>query len=431
MDVNVGELIRDRYKIKKKLGNGNWGITYLAIDLQAENSDDAECVVKEIKPSENLTLEENKYYFHQEVKALQSLGKHSQIPSLIDSFIEQEYFYIVQEFIAGTLLNQKIKPGKRLIEQEAQLLLINLLKIVQFIHQNQHVHRDLKPDNIIQRDNGEIVIIDFGTVKEINTLNQTNSGDTLSRVIGAPPYIAPERFTFPRPQEVDKNPRVDIYSLGIIGLQAITGLAPNYLYIDPHNDGARLWSDAIPISPRMKNILNRMAHPQPNYRYQSVDEVLQDLKALDDKKEPIPTTSRVKFFGIGLTGLIVGALLMKIVPTPLTLLFIPKTQDYPINFTEVCNSPIIKGQEFKNHQGTPEHITLKYTNPIWSVFRWKCIFTYQDDTQIRGINLNDYCTVTYKESEYKYEAYFKNYLDKNSWYCTNVGTKLKPKINNQ
>lgn len=430
MAFNVGDLIRDRYKVKQKLGSGNWGVTYLVTDLQVQSQNDAECVIKEIKPSTSLSLEENRGYFEREIKALKILGKHPQIPNFIDSFIEREYFYIVQEFIAGTLLSQKIKPSIRVTEKEAKILLLDILKIVQFIHQKKHIHRDLKPDNIIQKVNGEIVIIDFGTVKEINILNRANSGDTLSLVIGAPFYIAPERCSFPRPEEFDRHPRVDIYSLGIIGLQIITGLSPNSLHIDPYNDGARLWSDAVFVSPKMKHILNKMAHPnyKPGYRYQTVEEVIIDLQQLKPQ-ENLPLISnhpnfwtKIKLLSIGFIGLVAGALSIKILPS---LINAPPTKDYHIDFAEVCNSPIVKGEKLKNYTGKPEHITLKHPPFVWTVFRWKCVFTYRGDTHIRGIELNDYCAVTYKDSGYKYEAYFKNYLNANSWYCTNVGTKLE------
>ena len=431
MTFNIGDIIRDRYKVKQRLGSGNWGVTYLVTDSKAQSQSNAECVIKEIKPSTKLSIEKNQGYFEREVRALKVLGKHPQIPNFIDSFIEREYFYIVQEFIAGTLLSKKIKPGERVTEKEAKILLINILKIVQFIHQNKHIHRDLKPDNIIQRDNGKIVIIDFGTVKEINTLNRVDSGDTLSQVIGAPFYIAPERCSFPRPKEFDRHPRIDIYSLGIIGLQIITGLSPNSLHIDPYNDGARLWSDAIFISPKMKQILNKMAHPNhnPGYRYQKTEEVITDLQQLkpQDKSNVINNNAKWAFInkslGIGIISLITGALLMKVLPP---LLFAPKAEEHHIDFAEVCNSPIVKGEEFKEYEGKPEHIPLRNSPFIWTVFRWKCVFTNGESTAIKGIILNDYCAEISKELgyEYKYEAYFKNYLDANSWYCTNVGSKF-------
>lgn len=281
MVFNSEALIRDRYKVKQSLGSGGWGVTYLVTDLQAESPNDARCVVKQIIQSPHLTSKQNLDYFNNEVRALQHLGTHSQIPSFRDSFDDEEYFYIIQEYIEGNELSQRI-PEQRLTEIETIQLLTQILKVVQFIHNegNGYVHQDLKPNNIIERPNGEIVIIDFGTVKEISTLSITKLGDSLSLVIGAEPYIAPERG---RCGAFDQHPRIDIYSIGIIGLQAITGLDTRYLHIDPHNSGARLWSNAYEINPKMKDILCKMAHynHEIGCRYQNVGDVLEELKELE------------------------------------------------------------------------------------------------------------------------------------------------------
>ena len=288
MYITMGYLLGDRYKIIRELGRGGWGITYIAEDTQ--NSNNSQCVVKEIKGSEQLTLEENQIYFNREVAALKILGTHSQIPCYIDSFVKDDKFYIVQEFISGNLLSKQIQPGKIFKERKVRELLIDILEVLQFIHSQNTIHRDLKPSNIIRRDDGDITIIDYGTVKEIYTLNHTNLGNLQSILIGSQPYIAPERYIFPKPSGIDDHPRVDIYSLGIIGLQAITGLTPQQLYIDPITD-TRLWSEAINITPNMKNILNKMSHGKHNLRYQNVDEVLRDLQKIESENK---TTHIVK-----------------------------------------------------------------------------------------------------------------------------------------
>ncbi|MDJ0741950.1 MAG: bifunctional serine/threonine-protein kinase/ABC transporter substrate-binding protein [Xenococcaceae cyanobacterium MO_167.B27] len=272
-----GNLLRDRYKIIQELGRGGWGVTYLAEDL--ENSSNLKCVVKEIKGSHELTEAENETYFNREVSALKVLGRHNQIPSYIDSFIQNNKYYIIQEFISGNLLSQQIQTRTRLRERKVKELLIDILEVLEFIHQHNTIHRDIKPSNIIRRDDGEIIIIDYGTVKEIGTLSYTTSGNLESILIGSQPYIAPERYMFPKPNGIDNHPRVDIYSVGMIGLQAITGLAPQELYID-RISGERFWSEAIKISPQMKSVLNKMSHTDPHSRYQSVDEALRDLKAI-------------------------------------------------------------------------------------------------------------------------------------------------------
>ncbi len=287
----LGETFNSRYKIIKQLGRGGWGITYLAQDL--ENPSNSQCVIKEIKGSEQLTQTQNETYFYREVAALKILGRHKQIPYYIDSFILNGKFYIVQEFVSGKLLSTQIRRGKTWRERKVRELLIDILEVLEFIHCHNTVHRDLKPNNIIRRDDGEISIIDYGTVKEIYTLNHTNSGDFQSILIGAECYIAPERYIFPKLNGIDEHPRIDIYSVGIIGLQAITGLAPQELYIDPIS-GERLWSEVIKVTPKMKSILNKMSHQNPHARYQNVNEVLRDLSDIEYSQNSLKNSNHFK-----------------------------------------------------------------------------------------------------------------------------------------
>ena len=289
----LGETFGNRYKIIKQLGRGGWGITYLAQDL--ENPSNSQCVIKEIKCSEQLTQTENETYFYREVAALKILGRHDQIPYYIDSFTMNGKFYIVQEFVSGKLLSTQIQRGKTWRERKVRELLIDILEVLEFIHCHNTVHRDLKPNNIIRRDDGEISIIDYGTVKEIYTLNHTNSGNFQSILIGSESYIAPERYIFPKSNGIDEHPRIDIYSVGIIGLQAITGLTPQELYIDPIS-GERLWSEVVKVTPKMKSILNKMSHQNPQARYQNVNEVLRDLYDLEYSKNSLGNSNQLNSF---------------------------------------------------------------------------------------------------------------------------------------
>jgi serine/threonine protein kinase len=432
------ELVRDRYQIIKKLGRGGWGITYLARDTQLP--DNPYRVIKEITPSPSLSLDKNKERFEYEAKALYTLGTHSQIPQLFARFEQNKHFYLVQEYIKGKNLQVKFREGLRIPPQQIIDFLLDILEVLKFVHRHGIIHRDLKPANIIQREEDcKFVLIDFGAVKEIATLEYTPTGEFKTTIaIGTPGYMPAEQSNC--------NPQYnsDIYALGIIAIRAITGLLPpvssynnsevtNYMQIDSQT-GEVLWknvlsqADSINIDSRLEAILYKMVRYNFCDRYPSVEEVIADLRQLQPVPSVTPSVSpsssfpTFKLLCMGLFGLITGALLMKVLPP---LLLDPKAKDYHINFTEVCNSDIVKGEKLKNYIGTPEHITLKHPPFIWTVFRWKCVFTYRGDTQIRGINLNNYCAATYGESEYKYEAYFKNYLDANSWYCTNVGTKLE------
>ena len=440
MAFNIGDILRDRYQIIKELGKGGWGVTYLARDSQLPNNPYR--VIKEITPSSRLSLGQNRERFEYEAKALYHLGSHSQIPQLFALFEQNKHFYLVQEYIKGQNLQYKFRSGYRLSSKQLINFLLDILEVLKFVHQHGIIHRDLKPANIIQREEDrKFVLIDFGAVKEITALKYTSTGEFRTTIpLGTPGYMPAEQLSC--------NPQYnsDIYAVGIVAIRAITGLLPpvssekiehtNYMQIDSQT-GEVLWKNLLNstkilnIDSKLETILNKMVRYSFCDRYQQAEEVIADLQQLKPSVEPTiinndnSSLNSKYFLGIGLISLMAGALLMKVLPP---LLFTPKTKDYSINFTEVCNSPIVKGEEFKNYTGTPEHITLKHPPFIWTVFRWKCVFTYEGDTQIRGINLNDYCEATYGELEYKYEAYFKNYLDADSWYCTNVGTKLESNL---
>ena len=439
MAFNRGDIIGDRYEIERELGRGGFGVTYLARDSQLPNNPYR--VIKEITPSSHLTDNQNRERFEHEANALYILGNHPQIPQLFARFEQNKLFYLVQEYIEGQNLQEKFRSGLRLSSQQLIDFLLDILEVLEFVHRHEIIHRDIKPANIIQREeDGKLVLIDFGAVKEITTLEYTATGEFRTTVaIGAPGFMPVEQLSC--------NPQYnsDLYALGITAIRAITGLFPpissynnsevsNSMQIDSQT-GEVLWknlltqNNSINIDSRLEAILNKMVRYNFCNRYQSAEEVITDLQQLNPSVEPTiinndnSSLNSKTLLGIGLISLITGALFMKVLPP---LLFTPKTKDYPIDFAEVCNSPIVKGEEFKNYMGTPEHITLKHPPFIWTVFRWKCVFSYEGDTQIRGINLNNYCEATYGELEYKYEAYFKNYLDADSWYCTNVGTKLEP-----
>ena len=433
---------RDRYIIERELGRGGFGVTYLARDTQLPNNPYR--VIKEITPSPRLSLDQNRERFEYEANALYTLGSHSQIPQLFARFEQNNNFYIVQEYIIGENLRDRFESGLRLSSQQLIDFLLDILEVLKFVHRHNKIHRDLKPANIIQREeDGKLVLIDFGAVKEIATLKYTPTGEYRTSIaIGAPGYMPAEQSNC--------NPQYnsDIYALGITAIRAITGLLPpspgsyndsevtNSMQIDSHT-GEVLWknllsqADSTNIDSRLEAILNKMVRYNFCDRYQSVEEVIADLRQLQPVPSVTPSVSPSSSFlsfrllCIGLFGLVTGALLMKVLPP---LLFAPKAKDYPIDFAEVCNSSVVKGERFKDYTGTPEHIHFKHPPFIWTVFSWKCVFINGEDTQIRGVILNDYCTETYGKLGYKYEAYFKNYLDAKSWYCTNVGTTLEPNL---
>ncbi|MBD1911028.1 MULTISPECIES: CHASE2 domain-containing protein [unclassified Leptolyngbya] len=275
----LGTLLAGRYKIITILGAGGFGQTYLAEDTQESRR----CVVKQFQPAlhDNQFLDVARRLFHTEAQTLKRLGKHDQIPELYDFFEENEEFYLVQEYIAGHSLASELSRQHRLPENGAIALLRDVLEVLQFVHQHQVIHRDIKPGNLIRREHdGKIVLIDFGAVKEIGTQLSTSMGGMTSFTVG----IGTQGYT--PSEQLMGRPRFssDIYALGMTAVQAVTGLSPSQLPDDPDTLEIQ-WKDKALISPSFEFVLDRMVRYDHTQRYPNVDDVLNAL----DKLAELPT----------------------------------------------------------------------------------------------------------------------------------------------
>src|ERR671933_63504 len=166
----LGKTLSGRYKIVKHLGGGGFGQTYIAEDLQLPGN--PLCVVKQLKPkaTEQLALQIARRLFDREAQVLYQLGNHDQIPRLLAHFEEEQEFYLVQEFIEGHELRQEMPIGVHLSETQVIAILQDILKVLEFVHQQDVIHRDIKPSNLIRRKrDGKIFLIDFGAVKQLST----------------------------------------------------------------------------------------------------------------------------------------------------------------------------------------------------------------------------------------------------------------------
>ncbi|QLE47284.1 CHASE2 domain-containing protein [Nostoc sp. C057] len=277
-----GKVLARRYKIVKVLGSGGFSETYIAEDTQRPGS--PRCVVKQLKPASTKpeALQLARRLFHSEAQTLEKLGTHDQIPQLLAYFEEDEEFYLVQEQIIGHTLNQELPPGRAIDEIAAIKIVRDLLQTLTFVHQNNVIHRDIKPSNIIRRhSDGKLVLIDFGAVKEVSTKQLDTEEQTPFTIgIGTQGY-APSEQCFGRPQYSS-----DIYAVGMVGIRALTGVAPREL--DRDADGEIKWSDAYggklrsQVSRSVANILSKMVLDDFKHRYQSASEALEDLKAFDN-----------------------------------------------------------------------------------------------------------------------------------------------------
>ncbi len=293
----AAKVLDGRYKLIKALGSGGFGRTYIARDMRRPGA--PTCVVKHLQPASTDPdfIRESRRLFNSEAEALEKLGNHDQIPQLLAYFEEDQQFYLVQEFIEGRSFHDEITgetedkqvSGKRLSEAEVIAALKDILHILDFVHSEGVIHRDLKPDNIIRRaKDGKLVLIDFGAVKAMQgtTAETGETGESRFTVtIGTPGYM-PSEQSMGRP-----NFTSDIYGLGMIAIKALTGLEPTEIPTDPltgeliWRDRAKVtnlsgtWVEEVKISNGLAMVLARMVRYQHTQRYQSAKETLQALSA--------------------------------------------------------------------------------------------------------------------------------------------------------
>ncbi|MEG4442781.1 bifunctional serine/threonine-protein kinase/formylglycine-generating enzyme family protein [Microcoleus sp. AT9_B5] len=324
----LGRTLRNHYQIIKFLGKGGFGHTYLAKDLDLPGH--PQCVVKHLKPqnADPALLLIARRLFEAEAQTLYKLGKlHDQIPKLSAHFEENGEFYLVQDFIAGHDLTKELILGKKLSESYTITLLHNILEILAIVHQQKVIHRDLKPDNLMRREDSKIILIDFGAVKEIGTMVVNAQKQTsLTIAIGTPGYMPSE--------QAKGKPRFasDIHAVGMIGIQALTGEHPFNLAEDTQT-GEVIWRNQAQVSNNLANVLDKMVRDNFSQRYQNAEEALQAILSLlsplpppppppTPTPTPTPPTRRgflqlVGFAGLGIVGAVVTKSLLNNSSNPL------------------------------------------------------------------------------------------------------------------
>ena len=266
-----GKILGSRYKVIEYIAKGGFGKTYLAEDTQLPGKN--KCVVKQLYPSgeDSKLLAVARRLFYTEASTLHILGHHEQIPKLLAYFEEEEKFYLVQQYIKGQTLVQKLITAQAWTESQVIELLKDGLNVLQFIHSQGVIHRDVKPDNLIRRDSdNKLVLVDFGTVKEV--LHGQANANQLTVAVGTQGYMPIEQA------RGKPLPASDLYALGAIGIQALTGIVP--IDLEDDQEGELIWESLANVSPQLAQVLTQMTKYQPDERYQSATEVLQALDTL-------------------------------------------------------------------------------------------------------------------------------------------------------
>ena len=269
-----GQLIDNRYKIIKSIGEGGMANVYLAFDTILER----EVAVKILRGD---LAEDEKFVrrFQREANSASSL-KHPNIVEVYDVGEDDGKYFIVMEYINGKTLKSLIKKRGILTLEEVIDIMLQLTSAVSCAHDSYIIHRDIKPQNVMILEDGRVKITDFGIAMALNNneLTQTNS------VMGSVHYLPPEQAN-----GSGSTIKSDIYSLGILMFELLTGKLP-FKGENAVEIAIKQMREPIPsvksISPdipqSVENVVLKACAKNPKNRYDTAREMFEDIKTCMD-----------------------------------------------------------------------------------------------------------------------------------------------------
>ncbi|HOU13735.1 MAG TPA: protein kinase [Anaerolineae bacterium] len=270
--LNPGQVLQNRYRVVALLGQGGMGAVYRAWDLRLN----APVALKEMIPQPGISpamLAQLRQQFRQEAVVLGRLT-HPNLVRVTDFFEEAGNAYLVMEFVQGESLADYIKRTGALPEGQVVAWARQLLDTLAYCHSQGVLHRDIKPQNVILRADGQLILVDFGLVKLWDA--SAPRTQTMMRGMGSPEYAPPEQYES-HAQHTD--PRSDLYSLGATLYHALTGYAPPTATERIVRPGVltpvRQFNPQV--SPALEATLFRALELQPEARFQNAAEMLQSL----------------------------------------------------------------------------------------------------------------------------------------------------------
>jgi serine/threonine protein kinase len=261
----IGELtaLFPQLEILEFIGQGGMGAVYKARQPALDR-----VVALKILPPETADAPGFAERFSREARALARLS-HAHIVAVHDFGRAGNFHYFIMEYVEGANLRQIERAGK-LSPREALQIIPQICEALQYAHDEGIVHRDIKPENILLDKKGRVKIADFGLAK---LLGQDGPGDPMTEaglVMGTPQYMAPEQIE--RPLEVDH--RADIYSLGVVFYEMLTGELPLGKFAIP--------SQKASVDTRLDEVVMRALEKEPRQRYQQASEVKTDVETIAD-----------------------------------------------------------------------------------------------------------------------------------------------------
>lgn len=295
--LSLGTCLQNRYQLIRILGQGGFGRTYLATDQGRFNE---RCAIKEWIPplSSQADFDKSRELFQREATILHQV-RHPQIPQFQAFFEQDQRLFLVQDYVDGetyhALLDEKLAQGRTFEESEVLQLLIQLLPVLDYLHDQKIIHRDISPDNIILRSQDHRpVLIDFGVVKEVVTQLQATGTQIAATTVGKLGYAPSEQMQTGR-----AYPNSDLYALAVTAIVLLTGREPQDLFDDQSMTWE--WHAYTTVRPSFAHVLNRMLSFRPNDRYRSAAEVADALQtvAAESGASAAPSPSTLKTVAIG------------------------------------------------------------------------------------------------------------------------------------
>lgn len=268
--LKIKQLVGGRYSITSYLGGKEGVETYLANNLHRQYQ--SPCLIKQFDLPHGDDESKIKLESHivEELSVLERLGYHEQIPQLWDHFTENDQFYLVQEYIQGKNLTE-ITVQQYLSPSQVMQILDSTLSVLQFIHQNRVIHRNIKPSNLIIREpDQQVIITDFGLLPEIQSKSMMSLDNQNL-----------ERQNYWSPEQTAGRPTIssDLYALGMTIIEALTNIKP--ANFNREQTGKLLWTENINLDRRLLRIINKLVELDLGQRYQSADKALNDLRKIN------------------------------------------------------------------------------------------------------------------------------------------------------
>lgn len=259
MGLRIGDLVDGKYRIIAQTGKGGMSTVWLALN-EAVNK---QWAIKEVKKSSPSTSDQIiKQNLVTEAGILRHL-KHPHLPSIVDIFNEDDTFLIVMDYIEGRTLSDILKEQGRQPQADVVDWALQICSVFKYLHSLNPpiIYRDMKPGNVMLKPDGNIMVIDFGTAREYK---HQSSEDTIH--LGTKGYAAPEQF---QDNHQQTDPRTDIYNLGATMYHLVTGKNPS----KPPFKFLPIRQVDRTLSSGLESIILKCVAPDPNERYQTVDDL--------------------------------------------------------------------------------------------------------------------------------------------------------------